>query len=281
MELAMINDDVFPILKIDPAYLDRGIYFGDGVYEVLRSYDGQIFALDEHLERFDRSLREIWIDNIDIKEVRRKVLETYQKSGFGNARMYFHITRGSEPRNHLPGKNLNPNFFLTVNELLDKPGEKEHGIKVCTYPDLRWKRCDIKSLNLLPNVMAKMVAEKKGCYEAILVNDAGEITEGSGSAFFAVDAKQKALITRPLGSDILPSITRSVVVKIAKNCGLGIIEKNLTPAQAAQCEELIMAVTTKDIVPIVQFDGQTIGTGTCGKHTRALIEEFAKLARHR
>jgi len=280
MELAMINYDVFPISKIDPAYLDRGIYFGDGVYEVLRSYDGQIFALDEHLERFERSLREIWIDNIDIKEVRQKVLETYQKSGFANARMYFHITRGSEPRNHLPGKNLKSNFFLTVNELLDKPGEKEHGIKVCTHPDLRWKRCDIKSLNLLPNVMAKMVAEKKGCYEAILVNDAGEITEGSGSAFFAVDAKQKALVTRPLGSDILPSITRSIVVKIAKNCGLGIIEKNLTPVQAAQCEELIMAVTTKDIVPIVQFDGQTIGTGTCGKHTRALIEEFAKLARH-
>ncbi|MEN6309396.1 MAG: aminotransferase class IV [Anaerohalosphaeraceae bacterium] len=281
MELAMINDDVFPMSKIDPAYLDRGTFFGDGVYEVLRSYDGQIFALDEHLGRFEHSLREIWIDNIDIKEVRRKVLGAYQKSGFANARMYFHITRGSEPRNHLPGKNIKPIFFLTVNELTDKPGEKEHGIKVCTHPDLRWKRCDIKSLNLLPNVMAKMVAEKKGCYEAILVNDAGEITEGSGSAFFAVDAKQKALVTRPLGSDILPSITRSVVVKIAKNCGLGIIEKNLTPAQAVQCEELIMAVTTKDIVPIVQFDGQTIGTGTCGKHTRALIEEFAKLARHR
>lgn len=279
MELAMVNDDLMPIASLDAAYQDRGIFFGDGVYEVLRSYDGRIFALKEHLERFARSLREIWIDGIDILEIEKKVVTAYEKSGYANARLYFHITRGSEQRNHLPSKGLMPNFFLTVNELKDKPGEKEHGIKVCTYPDLRWKRCDIKSLNLLPNVMAKMVAEQKGCYEAILVNDAGEITEGSGSAFFAVDTERKALITRPLGSDILPSITRSIVVKIAQHCGLGILEQNLTPAQAAQCGELVMAVTTKDIVPIVAFDGQTIGSGKCGKHTRALIEEFAKLAR--
>jgi D-alanine transaminase len=279
MELAMVNNDLMPIANLDAAYQDRGIFFGDGVYEVLRSYDGRIFALKEHLERFARSLCEIWIDGVDIGEVEKKVVTTYEKSGYDNARLYFHITRGSEPRNHLPGKGLVPNFFLTVNELKDKPGEKEHGIKVITYPDLRWKRCDIKSLNLLPNVMAKMVAEQKGCYEAILVNDAGEITEGSGSAFFAVDTERKVLITRPLGSDILPSITRSIVVKIAQNCGLGILEQNLTPAQAARCGELVMAVTTKDIVPIVAFDGQTIGSGVCGKHTKALIEEFARLAR--
>jgi D-alanine transaminase len=279
MELAMVNDDLMPMSKLGSAYQDRGVFFGDGVYEVLRSYDGHIFELEGHLERFARSLREIWINGIDLSAVKNKVVTAYEKSGYANARIYFHITRGSEPRNHLPGKDLKPNFLLTINELKDKPGEKEHGIKVCTHPDLRWKRCDIKSLNLLPNVMAKMVAEQKGCYEAILVNDAGEITEGSGSAFFAVDTQKKALVTRPLGSDILPSITRSVVVRIAQNCGLDILEQNLTPAQAVQCGELVMAVTTKDIVPIVAFDGQTIGNGSCGKHTRALIDEFARLAR--
>lgn len=277
MELAIVNDDSMPLSKLAPVHQDRGIFFGDGVYEVLRSYNGRIFELDAHLERFNRSLKEIWIEGVDIKTVRDKVVTAFEKGGFANAKCYFHITRGSEPRNHQPSKGLKPNFFLTLNELKDKPGEKEHGIKVCTYPDMRWKRCDIKSLNLLPNVMAKMVAEQRGCYEAILVNDAGYITEGSGSAFFAVDANRKALITHALGPEILPSITRSVVVKIAQNCGLGIIEQSLTPQQAVRCEELIMAVTTKDIVPIVQFDGQTIGSGTCGKYTKALIDEFSKL----
>jgi D-alanine transaminase len=279
MEMAIVNDDMIPMAQLALVYQDRGIFFGDGVYEVLRSYGGRIFALDEHLGRFSRSLREIWIEGVDVQDIRRKVVAAFEKAGFADAKCYFHVTRGSEPRNHLPAKGLKTNFFLTVNPLKDKPEEKEHGIKVCTHPDLRWKRCDIKSLNLLPNVMAKMVAEKKGCYEAILVNDAGEITEGSGSAFFAVDAKRKVLITRPLGPEILPSITRSMVVKIAKNCGLSIVEENLTPAQAVACEELVMAVTTKDIVPIVQFDGQTIGSGKCGKYTKALIDEFAKLAR--
>jgi D-alanine transaminase len=279
MELAIVNDDLMPMSKLAPVYQDRGVFFGDGVYEVLRSYNGRIFELDAHLGRFARSLKEIWIEGVDTQEIRNKVVGAFEKAGFANAKCYFHITRGSEPRNHQPGKDLKPNFFLTLNELKDKPGEKEHGIKVCSYPDLRWKRCDIKSLNLLPNVMAKMVAEQKGCYEAILVNDAGEITEGSGSAFFAVDAKRKALITRPLGPEILPSITRSVVVKIARNCGLDIIEETVSPLQAISCDELIMAVTTKDIVPIVQFDGQVIGNGQCGKHTKSLIEEFAKLSR--
>lgn len=279
MELAIVNDDVMPLSKLAPVYQDRGVFFGDGVYEVLRSYNGRIFEMDAHLERFGRSLREIWIEGVDIQSIRNKVVGAFEKGAFANAKCYFHITRGSEPRNHQPGKNLKANFFLTLNELKDKPGEKEHGIKVCTYPDMRWKRCDIKSLNLLPNVMAKMVAEQKGCYEAILVNDAGHITEGSGSAFFAVDSKRKALITHSLGPEILPSITRSVVVKIAQNCGLGIIEESLTPQQAVRCEELIMAVTTKDIVPIVKFDEQTIGSGACGKYTKALIEEFEKLVR--
>lgn len=279
MELAIVNDDLIPLSELAAFYQDRGTFFGDGVYEVLRSYDGRIFALDEHLERFARSLREIWIEGVNIEQVRSKVVAAFEKGGFADAKCYFHVTRGSEPRSHLPGSNLKPNFFLTLNPLKDKPGEKEQGVRVCTYPDLRWKRCDIKSLNLLPNVMARITAEKKGCYEAILVNDAGEITEGAGSAFFAVDAKRKALITRPLGPEILPSITRSVVVKIAQNSGLRIVEESLTPARAAHYEELIMAVTTKDIVPVVQFDGQTIGSGKCGKYTHALIKEFSRLAR--
>lgn len=274
MDVAMIDDQILPLSELGRPYLDRGLYFGDGVYEVLRSYDGRLFALDEHLARFERSLREIQIFNVDIETIRQKVLTGFDRAGYANAKIYFHITRGSESRDHLPGSQIAPNFLMTVGELIDKPEVKQKGITVATHPDWRWKRCDIKSLNLLPNVMARIEVQKKGASEAILVADDGTITEGAGSAFFAVDGKEKAVITRPLGHEILPSITRSIVMRICDNAGLSVVEKLLTPAEAARCDELFLAVTTKDIVPVIQFDGVCIGNGQCGQLTRTLMKGF-------
>lgn len=279
MNVAMIDDRMLPIEELDKAYLDRGLYFGDGVYEVLRSYDGRLFSLDEHLARFERSLKEILIFDVDMAEIRHKVEMAYKESGYATAKLYFHITRGSEPRNHLPGKQLQANFFLTVESLSEDTKAKSQGVSVWTHPDWRWKRCDIKSLNLLPNVMAKMAVHEKGASEAILVNDADEITEGAGSAFFAIDGKEKSLITRPLGPEILPSITRAMVTKVATNVGLTVVERIQSPAQAAVCDELFLAVTTKDIVPITLFDGKPVGDGKVGPLCKKLIAEFAAYAR--
>ncbi len=261
-----------PTAGLGPAYLDRGIYFGDGVYEVLRSYNGKIFALEEHLERFSGSLAAIEITGIDIDQIRRRVQKAFDTAGIPNAKIYFHITRGSAPREHLWDSNLKPNFFLTVSELTDDTKTKIKGISVSTHPDWRWKRCDIKSLNLLPNILARRDAEKKGCDEAILVNETGLITEGAGSAFFAIFAQ--TLQTTPLTNNILPSITRKFALKAAENIGLNIIEKSVTPQQAASADELFIAVTTKDIVPVVRFDGKSIGDGKPGRYTKLIIEQF-------
>jgi D-alanine transaminase len=279
MDIAMIDDRILPMAELAGPYLDRGLYFGDGVYEVVRSYDGRIFALDEHLARFDRSLGEIQIAGVDIESVRQKVLSTVDRADYPNAKIYFHVTRGSEPRDHLPEQDTTPNFLLTVSELKDDPEAKEKGIAVSTQPDWRWKRCDIKSLNLLANVLARIEAQKKGASEAILVGDDGMITEGAGSAFFAIDGKEKAIITRPLGNEILPSITRAMVMQVARNAGLSVVEKALTPQQAAECDELFIAVTTKDIMPVVQFDGIEIGNGTSGSITKRLMDEFQAFVR--
>ena len=279
MDIAMINDRILPTGELSGAYLDRGLYFGDGVYEVVRSYDGRIFALDEHLARFDRSLRQIQIAGVDIESVRQKILTAVDRAGYENAKIYFHITRGSEKRDHLPVRDTTPNFLLTVSELHEDPEVKQAGIAVSTHPDWRWKRCDIKSLNLLANVLARIEAQKKGASEAILIGDDGMITEGAASAFFAIDGKEKALITRPLGNEILPSITRAMVMQVARNAGLSVVEKALTPQQAAECDELFIAVTTKDIVPVVQFDTTTISNGQCGEWTSRLITEFAAFVR--
>jgi D-alanine transaminase len=277
MDVAVIDDQMLPLGDLQKPYMDRGLFFGDGVYEVLRSYDGHLFALDEHLARFEHSLREIQISNIDIKSVRRKVVEAFARSGYANARIYFHITRGSEPREHVPQVATEPNFFLTVDELHGSPTLKERGIAVVTHPDWRWKRCDIKSLNLLPNVLAKMEAHRRGASEAILVGDDGTITEGAGSAFFAIDGS--TVITRPLGHEILPSITRAMVMQVAKDAGIQVAERTLTPKEAAGCSELFMAVTTKDIVPITRFDDQPVSRGTCGALTKRLIDQFKEFVR--
>ena len=281
MQIAMIQDEIVPLSELDRVYLDRGTYFGDGVYEVVRSYDGKIFALAEHLARLVRSLNEIGITGVDIDEIRRRVDQAYATAGIANAKIYFHVTRGSQLRSHAGGRDLKPNFFLTVTELADDSAQKEHGVAVCTYPDWRWKRCDIKSLNLLPNVMARMEAERRGCAEAILVDEAGFITEAAGSAFFAVLAGVRKLVTRPLGAELLASITRRFVMDLAPEAGLSVLEQAMTPADAQAADELFIAVTTLDIVPVVQFDGAGIGTGQLGRYTKSLIDAFRDFVVHR
>ncbi|MBN1457327.1 MAG: aminotransferase class IV [Sedimentisphaerales bacterium] len=277
MQIAMVQDKIVPFEDLAPVYLDRGTFFGDGVYEVLRSYDGHIFALEDHLKRFARSLNETNITGVDIDDIRTKVVEAFEKAKIDNAKIYFHITRGSGVRDHTSITNIKPNFFLTVTTLEDATEQKTNGIKVSTFPDWRWKRCDIKSLNLLANVLAKFDAQKKGCSEAILVNDNDQITEGSSSAFFAVI--QSKLVTHPLGKDILPSITRKIVLEIARDTDLEVLEKTITPAQAKNADELFIAVTTRDIVPVVEFDGQMTGDGTPGKYTKQLMQKFAEMVK--
>jgi D-alanine transaminase len=272
MQIAMIQERVVPAEELDPVYFDRGMFFGDGVYEVMRSYDGRLFALEEHLQRFVRSLAAIEISGVDIEEIRSRILRAFEAAGIANAKIYFQITRGSAPRDRVWKADLKPNFFLTVSELADNSEEKAKGIAVSTFPDLRWKRCDIKSLNLLPNVLASNDAARKGCAEAILVDQAGLITEGAGSAFFAV--RGPALQTAPLTANILPSITREFAIKAGRSVGLEVREESLTPEQAAGAHELFLAVTTRDIVPVVKFEGMTISDGKPGQYTKLITQEF-------
>jgi D-alanine transaminase len=260
------------------------MFFGDGVYEVLRSYQGCIFALDEHMDRFANSLRAVAIEGIQIDTVRQRVLDAFAAASLPNAKIYFHVTRGSALRDlaaHVPG---GPNFFLTVTELVEDPVEKTRGIHVATQPDWRWKRCDIKSLNLLANVLARRAAEDLGCQEAILVDEQGCVTEGAASAFFAVRSDPgtvagqspvpAVLQTAPLTANILPSVTRHYVLQAAAQIGLAVREESLTPELARGAEELFIAVTTRDLVPVVRFDQTEIGTGKPGPWVKRLQQAF-------
>ena len=278
MQLAMVDDKLIETGKLDSAYFDYGVFFGDGVYEVLRSYDGRLFALEEHLARFKRSLKEVDIGGIDIETVRQRVLLAFDKCKVPNAKIYFHITRGSGPRDH-SARGLKPRFFLMVTEIDDSTEQKQRGISVITVADTRWKRCDIKSLNLLPNVLARRQAQKRGCQEAIFVDEKGCITEGASSAFFAVFGNK--LQTAPLTANILPSITRHFVLEIYKNVGLDVQEKQIKAEDATRADELFIAVSSKDIVPVVKFNEIEISGGKVGKFTKLLMSEFTKLVKEK
>ena len=273
----MIDDKIVDANQLGPSYLDRGLFFGDGVYEVLRSYNGKIFALDDHLARFANSLAGVEIGGVDINQIRSRVMKAFEAANIPNAKIYFHITRGSGPRDHNPGQNMKPNFFLTISEIGDYSKTKINGWSVSTYPDLRWKKCWIKSLNLLPNVLARMDASKKGCDEAILVDENGLVTEGASSAFFAVFGR--TIQTAPTSANILPSITRKYTAKAAHNLGLSFVEKSFTPERAKKADELFLGVTTKDIVPVVKFDNAAIASAAPGSITGKLISEFAKFTK--
>jgi D-alanine transaminase len=268
----MIQDKIVPINELEDVYFDRGIFFGDGVYEVMRSYNGRIFALEEHLQRFAGSMSGIKITGVDIDLIRSRILKAFDAAGIVNAKIYFHITRGSQPRDRVWNAALKPNFFLTVSEVADNTESKTKGIAVSTHPDWRWKRCDIKSLNLLANVLAANDAESKGCSEAILVDEDSLITEGAGSAFFAV--RGQTLQTTPLTANILPSITREYAIKAGRNIGLEIIEKSLTVDEAVGSDELLIASTTQDTVGVVRFDDKIIGDGKPGNYTKLITREF-------
>ncbi len=277
MELAMIQKQIIELDKVDPVYLDRGTFFGDGVYEVIRTYNGKPFALEEHLSRFDRSLKSIQIYDVDIANIRNRILSAYEQSGIPNCAIYFHVTRGSGPRDHGWPKDIKSNFFMTLAEIKGYEKLKEQGVKVCYHKDIRWQRCDIKSLNLLPNVLAKQYAHDKGCFEALLVDCRGDITEGAGSAFAAIYGDN--IVTRPLGTNILPSITRGFISKIAGMVGMKMVEKILCPFDLESADELFLAVTTKDILGIIELEGKPVSGGRVGLKTKKLEAAFQEIVK--
>ena len=273
LEIAVLNGKTTELEELDNSWLNYGTYFGDGVYEVIRSYNGKIFALDDHFIRLKASLEAIEMEDADVEAIRRQAISAFDSAGIKNAKIYMQITRGCGERSHFLIKGLKPDVLIMVENLPDATDQKANGLKVITYPDLRWKRCDIKSLNLLANVMASRAAQKKGCGEAILVNERGFITEGAGSSFYTIfDGK---IWTTPLNENILPSVSRKYILKAASELGIGVVEEHVKAADASKAQEMLIGVTTRDVVGVVEFDGQPIGDGKVGKITRMLEKQFA------
>ncbi len=253
---------------------DRANNFGDGIYEVVVAYHGKPFYADRHIDRLFYSASQIELEIPYSREEIMDIITTaIEKSGLENAMVYFQVSRGFSEREHAFPENAEPTFYLTVKPFQPMPmEERRRGVKTITYPDIRWSRCDIKSLNLLPNVMAREYAKRKGALEAIFVKDGVKFTEGSSSNFFAfINGK---LWTHPLTNEILAGITRSIVLEIAKELGIGIVEKPILTTMMDKIEEAFITSTTKEIIPVSALDEKRLNVG---EKTIALMEEYVKL----
>lgn len=269
-ELANINGKICALADAVIPAEDRGCLFGDGVYEVLRAYQGRLWGFHRHWKRFHTSLKAIDLQPANLEEIRGWIKETFRASKIPNATVYFHLTRGAGPRSHSWSEPLKPLFFMSVRPFVSRVTMK--GVKVQSFPDLRWSRCDIKSLNLLPNVLAKQQARNLGAYEALLVNDQGNVTEGSSSAAIAI--LDRTIVTPPQGSSILPSITREYVEEIAVALKLEYREKWLSLDEFCSASESFLAGTMDEITGITHVDGQVIGTGEVGPWTQEILKTY-------
>lgn len=272
MSIAYFNgrfvDSVDPVVPID----ERGHQFGDGVYEVIRIYNKKPFMLDEHLDRLYMSAEAIALPFRQERESFQAIIhQLIEKSGLDNLDVYLQITRGMAPRNHL-FPDCPVSVSMTAKPFRSIPAElREKGAKAILHPDERWANCYIKSLNLLPNILAKQKAHEQGCLEAILFRD-GSITEGTSSNVFVI--KDSCLYTTPLSRHILAGITRMAVQQIAAEAALTFTEKHVTLEELAEADEVFITSTTSEIMPVVQVEEKIIGAGQPGPITRLLQEKY-------
>lgn len=276
--LANLNGKIQPLAETMVPVLDRGFLFGDAVYEGMHAVAGRIRFIDMHFQRLERSLKELRIGPIDLNRLRTRLQETIAAGPFQDAFIYVQITRGAGPtRSHaFPPEETNPNEFLFVETFIDPYAKlRDTGIAAITQPDLRWHRCDIKSTNLLGNVLAFQAAKEKNANEAILIRPDGTVTEGTRTSLFGVvDGK---ICTGQLSSEILPGVTRSVVIDLIKQLWLPFKEKYLQRMDLPRVTELFLTGTTSEVLPITTLDGKRIADGKPGPMTRKLQTAFREL----
>ncbi len=276
-DLAYLNGEILPIEKAMVPIEDRGYQFGDGVYEFIASYDGRLFMLEEHLDRLERSLRELSYDPIPRETMRQAVVDLLKRSGYPRAGIYIQITRGIAPRNHAFTSGMAPQIVMTIRAVSELPEKlRTDGAAAITVQDTRWERCDIKTIQLLSNSLAKQKALDAGCDDAIFVTNQNVVREGTSSnLFMIVDEK---LFTHPLTPNILPGITRLAILQICQSEGLPVQETFFNTEALYGADEAFLTGTVTEVLPIVRVDDKPIGAGTVGPITRrlyALLRERA------
>lgn len=274
--IAYVNGRYVPHRAAHVHIEDRGYQFADGVYEVMAVAGGRLLDLDGHLNRLERSLRELSI----AMPMRRAALvlvldEVLRRNAVREGIVYLQVTRGVARRDHPFPRGVKPALVVTARaqSLAKSDPAAAKGIDVITTADLRWARRDIKSVSLLPNVLAKQQAKEAGAYEAWMIGDDGLVTEGSSTNAWIVDAEGN-LITRKADKAILNGITRQVLAGIAADTQIRVIERPFTVAEALAAREAFITSTTSLVLPVVRIDGKPVGNGRTGPVAARLRELY-------
>ncbi|HFB64237.1 MAG TPA: D-amino-acid transaminase [Aeromonadales bacterium] len=277
--IVYINGQFMPKEKAQVSVMDRGFLYGDGVYEVIPVYNGKLFLFEDHIKRLNYSLEQIRLDVDWSKQQWQQMMENLiEKNGAGNLGLYLQVTRGAaEKRLHTFPEKVTPTVFAMV-WTLSEPAQVEDipPCKVITTEDIRWKRCDIKSISLLGNVLMSQLAREANVDEAFVVND-GIVTEGASSNFFVV--KDGRVMTSPGDNRILGGITRKMVIDLLARQGLEVEEKELLLQEVMDADEIWLTSSTKEIRPVIEVDGLAVGDGQPGtlwKQTASLFLEDKK-----
>jgi D-alanine transaminase len=265
--IAYVNGRYLPRRDACVSIEDRGFQFADGVYEVCEVRDGRLVDERRHMARLARSLSELRIAAPMTAAALSIVLrETVARNRVRDGIVYVQITRGAARRDFpFPPEGTPPTVIVTArsNDLARLEQLAAEGVSVITMPDIRWGRVDIKSVALLPNVLAKQAAREQGAREAWLVDEEGRVTEGASSNAWIV-SKDGALVTRQLGNDILPGITRAVVIDAIKAQGLAFEERPFTVEEAYGAREAFITSASQIVLPVTRIDGRTVGNGAPG-----------------
>lgn len=272
-----LNGEFIPYERAVVPVDDRGFTFADAVYEVIRCYNSRTFRFDMHFQRLHDSAAALKIPlPFDAARLRAVIDHLLRQNGIADASAYVQVSRGSSVRQHLPADSLQPTSVVIV-RAADRPDAAriEHGVAVITVPDNRWGLCHIKTVGLLPNVLARWQAERAGAQDAIFVRD-GLVTEASSSNVFCV--LDGVVFTHPL-ANILPGVTRSVVLEIAAAEGIPFREEALPLDTFKRADEIFLTGTMSEITGVATLDGQPVGAGRTGPITLRIRQKFCELVR--
>ena len=279
--IAYVNGRYLPHGAAGVHIEDRALQLGDGIYEVAAISGGKMIDLEEHLDRLERSLREIGMDMPMGREALKLVMrEMMVRNRVRDGLLYLQVSRGAVRRDHpIPDTVPRPTLIMTV-RFQDPVAVKKKltdGVGVISRPDQRWARRDIKTVQLLPNLLAKTEARKARAYEAWLIDNDGFVTEGASTTAWIVDAEGH-IVTRQLSHDILPGVTRRVIMEAAAGGQLAITERKFTVAEALKAREAFLSSASGAAIPVVKIDGKVIGDGTPGPLTRRIQALYAQKA---
>jgi len=276
--IVFLNGSFLPIEEAKVPFMDRGFMFGDGVYEGIGMLGGRLIDNEAHLERLERSLAEIRIPNPYTRaEWTHLQEELARRNGMTEGFIYFQVTRGVAERDFFFPDDAKPTvaMFTQAKSIADAPAART-GIAVVTVPDLRWQRRDIKSINLLAQVLAKQAAKEAGAQEAWLVEE-GFVTEGGSSSAFIV-TKQGSIVVRPLSNAILPGITRKSLLRLSQEDGIVLEERRFTVEEAYDAAEAFLTSASNFVLPIVSIDGRPVADGKPGPVTKRLRDLYLQMA---